>query len=487
MRCLLLVWALLLLVAAPSMAQSVPDDPDEALIAGRKAKAEGLSCLKKARAGEGDSKALSRKALKLLDYAHACYESYIDAKGETPEIDDEMSELQSLLYWTRKMTPMASEEEEEESPKPREKEPKRERPSDRPPATSPDTKAKTLFESAEKFERQNPDALFAISARYFEIVDKYRDSSYAIKAYERCMAYQRKLMARQKRSKIRPETTKKSPRKPLDQGSPPSTDLTLIRIGLRHPHPDIRKANTVTLFDILHRKACSEFHRMFTEETHPKVLGAVYSCLAKLHDPMTMRFAGRKADVKDAATAEKLVRLSQVIGKSEYVRILMKVIGTNCQRCVPGKELLYVVRGEQGHIPPYAADVKSVFSYGLRRQVIEAIEKMGKEGITGLKKCLKGTTRVTCEAILCTGILKQKKMSGKLSVFLQRKNRFVYRTEALAALFIIGADAVPYLIKNLRSSALRNWSAYLLREITGKEWGMNDTKKFMAWYRANKR
>ena len=267
MRCLLLVWALLLLVAAPSMAQNVPDDPDEALIAGRKAKAEGLSCLKKARAGEGDPKALSRKALKLLEHAHACYESYIDAKGETPEIDDEMSALQSLLYWTRKMTPMAAEE--EESPKPREKEPKRESPSDQPSATSRDTKARTLFESAEKFERQNPDAFFAISARYFEIVDKFRDTSYATKAYERCMIYQRKLMARQKKKETPPQASKKGPRKPLDQGSLPSTDLTLIRIGLRHPHPDIRKANTVTLFDILHRKACSEFHRMFTAETHP--------------------------------------------------------------------------------------------------------------------------------------------------------------------------------------------------------------------------
>jgi hypothetical protein len=487
------VLSLLLVTLAPVRAQDVPDDPDEALALARKKKAEGVELLKKARSGEGDSRALARKAMGLFEFAMECYEVRVEKKGESEEIDEEMSELGSLIYWTRKMTPIAEEEEEKEErrkaakPPPAAK-PRPDDPPDRatgrpaPPRQSPRDEAQSLFRKAQKFEQEHPDQYLEISARYFEIVDKFRQSPYASRALDKCMEYQRKLMKADARGKVRDKGKAAG-----KAGYIPPEDLTLVRLNFRHSDPDIRRHNVKALVSILGRKSLYDLHCLFTRESHSRVLGSIIDCLAGFRDLYTLRFLVRKAAGPDESTAAKVIRLCQAVGRAEWVRPMLLAIATNLPPLQPDTALEYVVMGEQGYTPPWASKVSAAFAVGLRQTAAEALGKMGKNGVRGLVKCTKEKGQVGREAVLLLGVLKSGKSAGYVSVFLQRKNRFGLRYEAMASVYLIGTDAVPYLIKNLGNSELKTWSAYMLREITGMPWGQGHIRKWSAWYREQKR
>jgi hypothetical protein len=490
--CLALLLGATLLAAATASAQNAPSDSAGILAEARKEAKAGLKYLKEARAGNGNPRVLARQALKSLERAHKLFDTYIDREGATPKIDDEMAELQSLLYWTRKMTPLAEEEPREEKndkprvdpekdlpggekPAPSQPSPTKPPPGEKtpPPAVDKEAEARTLFEAAERFEKENPDAFFAISARYFEVVDRFRGSSFATRALERCMAYQRKLMERQRASnpQKKPPTPQPPPSKSKDY-TPPQ-DITLIRLNLRHPNASIRAANVMALVGILKKKALPELHALFLGDDAPEVFTTVLEQLAIMKAPQTLKFARKALGIRNIRRAERVMDLAVAMKKYEYARLILIALAVNASPVTPSGRPIY-----SGFVAPYAARVESAFQGGLRARAIECIGKMGPEGIKGLRKCLKGRSLVTCESILCLGVLKAHKSAGYISVFLQRKNRLRYRCEAMAALHIIGIDAVP---------TLRIWSAYQLREMTGQPWSASATGRWWAWYRTNKR
>ncbi len=497
MRAVSTVIAAILLLGAASAslrAQDAGKSPEEALAQARKAVSEGTALLRQAGESDGDQGALARKALKLFEQAQKLYEFYVNKAGSSPKIEDEISHMQSLIYWSRKMTPLASEEDsggEEKKPK---SDPEKDLPGgeDQPPPPAPepeekkpetadlDSRAAALLAQAEKYEKENPEDFFAISVMYFKVVDQFRNSPSAAKALEKCLEYQRRHLERSAGGK--PAPAPPAPRQADPAAYVPPSEPMLIRLNLRHPDPAIRLSNVHALVSAVGKKCIPDLQDLFLAEGDAKVLDAVVGTLAGLKDPSTVKFALKWAKERGAETGSKVIRLAAAVGKAECSRIIMIAVAVNADSVYTSQRPL-----NRGFVEPYAEKVRDAYGSGIRAEALEGLGRMGDEGVSGLRSCLKARSQVAREAILCLGMLKDHRSSGYISFYLQRNNAMAFRSEAMAALFIIGIEAVPYLIKNLDNPALRIWSAYQLREMTGQQFTASAADRWWAWYNQNRK
>ncbi len=100
-----------------------------------------------------------------------------------PEVETELSEINSLIYWTRKMMPLDS----GKSPRPT--------PTPRPQPRTSSSLGKRQFEAAERYARENPDKPFLIAVRFYEVATRYAGTSWSIKAQRLALDYQKKALA----------------------------------------------------------------------------------------------------------------------------------------------------------------------------------------------------------------------------------------------------------------------------------------------------
>ncbi len=485
-------------IAESASGQDAPKSPEEALAQARKAVKEGSALLKQAGDGESDQGSLARKALKLFEQAQELYDFYTGKAGSSPRIEDEISHLQSLIYWSRKMTPLAAEEEEKEEKKPK-VDPEKELPGgeDQPPPQAPpaeekkpdlsesEARAKVLFEQAEKFEKENPGEYFDISAMYFKVVDQYRGTSYGARAVEKCLEYQKKHIEKASADGKGAQPSEKPASKPKEAAPreyEPPKEPTLIRLNLRHPDAMVRTRNIAALASALGKKCLPDLHDMFLAETDGKVLDSLTAAIAGFKDPSTLKFVRKAALERSTELGCKIVKLAAAIGKPDCARIICIAVAVNANPVIASGTPL-----RSGFVEPYARQVRDAFAAGIRSAAVESLRAMGDDGAAGLRSCLKGRSQVAREAILCLGMLEDHKSSGFIAFYLRRNNSLAFRSEAMASLFIIGIDAVPYMIKQLDNPDLRIWSAYQLREMTGQPFTASAADRWWAWYNQNKK
>jgi hypothetical protein len=108
-----------------------------------------------------------------------------------PEIEAELSEVNSLIYWTRKMMPLKGGKLPQPAP--------RREPTSRPkPRTTPDSRsspAKRHFEAAQRYAAQNPSKPFLVAVRFFEVATRYSGTSWGTKAQHLALEYQKKALS----------------------------------------------------------------------------------------------------------------------------------------------------------------------------------------------------------------------------------------------------------------------------------------------------
>ncbi|MCU0722408.1 MAG: HEAT repeat domain-containing protein, partial [Planctomycetes bacterium] len=408
--------ALLLAAGKPLLAVEVPKDPQEALKLARQEKKLGIEKLTKAKQGGPEEAGLARQALKHFESAQALYDFVAEKQGESEALEEEISDLQSLLYWCRKMTPLKDEEAapppppepaddpdtgDEAPPKPAPPPPPPPEPAPAPPAPKPEDRAgeaRKLLAEAEAYAAAHPEERMQVVARFFRIADLYKDTPDGPKALERAMEIARSWTG-------------------LPAGSPGAgaADATLLRLGLRHADPAVRIANLETLVKLAPKEAVGDLHAMFCEETDRGVRDAVIRHLAALKDKRTLDSLQAFSAVKDRTVAEDTVRLIASVGQEKHVRFMVYAILYHEPRlCAPWE-------AKQGDaLDAYVEAVRSAYASGLRRLVADAAKGMGETGVKGLEKLFETRGLATREAILALGAMGSVKSANKIVIYLAK-------------------------------------------------------------------
>lgn len=485
-----LLLALAAIHAQNAGALSVPDDPQEALALGRHEKNAGVRDLNKARAGGNQDVRLARSAMKHFENAQRCYEFYLDNTGENPKVEEEMSELQSLLYWCRKMTPLREEDEPPAPPEPEDvdtSDPDKPDPTPPPAAKEPEPveppqpspgdmekQAREMFDGADAFAKANPDDHMQILARFFHIADAFRGTPWATQALERCIALQERWRKEEAEKAAAAGTPEKEP-EPVD------TDATTLRLRLRHPDPEKRSEAYRVLVEVTGKWAVPDLHEAFLTEKDESVRKTVFDILVDLRDRRTLDKFPKFAAEKDPVVCRDLMRLIAAMGKERDVRYMLYAILYNEERLTAP----YEARVGRS-LDSYVSRVQSAYNSGLRKLMIETLAKNEKWGVKGLEMLFSTRGACTREAILALGAWGQVKSARKLVIYLARGRAGIYRGEAMAAFKMLGEDAIPYLISVLGNSSQKIWAAWLLRDMTGKQWGGHPAK-WAAWWKQHKR
>ncbi|MHC5036911.1 MAG: HEAT repeat domain-containing protein [Planctomycetota bacterium] len=491
-------------LASSAWALDIPSDPKEALELARLEKKKGVKELNLARqGGPGESKH-SRTAMKHLENAQELYSAYFEKVGEDPKIEEEMSELQSLLYWCRKMTPLREEESEPEPPPP--PDPAKEKPKAAPPRNpleaprpgEPVPKpapprdrnevAKELFEDAERFAKQFPDLRLQIVAAYFRVADAYRDTPWGMKALEKAIEYARGWTG-PKATPDKPTPEVKAPASKPEEKKPPEpmiTDPMLLRLRLRHADAAVRTASINGLVKVAGADAVPDLHELFHKELDPKVRETVRARLAELKDKRTYKAFRKFWATHDPIVAEDFIRLVGAMGTHKDVRFMVYAAVYNVERLTPPTTQA-IIDDDGDPLDEYISTIRSAYGTGLRKVLLDSVKVMGKTGSKGLTNLFKKHGAGAREAILTLGMVGDVK-SGKYVVgYLVQYKAGIYRNEALASLKMMGDDVIPYLIQALGRPQLKMWAAWLLRDMTGQGFGGGSPGKWWAWWRANKR
>jgi hypothetical protein len=482
----------------------VPKDPQQALKLGRSEKKLGVMSLNKARRRGPDESKHSKKAMKHLELAQECYSYYLDTVGDDEKAEEEMSELQSLLYWCRKMTPLRDEPAESapeppppddegktapptplprsplEGPRPGDPVPEHQPPKPR----DPEEVAKEWYDDAERFARQFPDLTLQIVAGYFRVADKFRGTTWGMKALEKALEYAKNW--KKEEPGAAPKAGDDPKPAPKTDPGPVIEDPTLLRIRLRHDDPKARISALKSLIHTIGKEAVSDLHEMFLGEEDPAVRKEVLSQLIRLKDKKTKKALKKMWNIRDKQIAEDFIRLVCGIGTYKEVRYAVYTTVVNVDRLMPPTTQSLLNEGSSP-LNDYISRVRSAYSSGPRKVLLDSCKKMGAKGPKGLTGLFKSRGLATREAILTLGALGDVKSGKYVVIYLAQYKAGKYRGEALASLKMMGDDIVPFLIQTLGKPNLKMWAAWLLRDISGKPYSGGNPAKWWAWWREYKR
>ncbi|MHC4778391.1 MAG: hypothetical protein ACYTFG_07445 [Planctomycetota bacterium] len=500
----LLVIAFFLSPLSPALAVDVPKDPQAALALGRAEKQKGLSALNKARRGGQEETKLAKKAMNHLEAAQELYSYYLDNNEHDEKAEEEMSDLQSLLYWCRKMTPLRDEPAESvpeppapddegktapptplprsplEGPPPGEPAPDYQPPKPR----DPNEVAREWYEDAERFARQFPTLTLQIVAAYFRVADKFRDTEWGMKALEKAMGYAKGWKKDGSGSAPPPKAGVKPA--PEDSHGPVVEDPTLLRIRLRHKDPQVRIDTIESLVHTIGAEAWSDLHELFLSEESTSVRKVVLRELIKLKDKRTKKSFKKLWNIRDKKIAEDFIRLVCAVGTYRDVKYAVYTTVVNVDRLRPPNAQNLIDRGGEP-LDSFISSVRSAYSHGPRKVLLESCKKMGTKGPKGLTGLFKTRGLATREAILTLGALQDVKSGKYVVIYLAQYKAGAYRGEALASLKMMGDEIIPFLIQTLGKPKLKMWAAWLLRNITGQTYSGGNPGKWWAWWKANRR
>jgi len=156
--------------------------------AARKFKDKAIEHLRQAEGPSADKAQAGKNALAQLNVARMLLETKYQ-EPRPAEVVRELEEVNSLIYWTRKMLPVEATGVDI-------------RPVEPPAGKSRDELAREFFEKAEDFARRNPDNLFLQAVRYFEVADRFQGTTWSVKANGLSLELQRRM-----RSEAGPDKT----------------------------------------------------------------------------------------------------------------------------------------------------------------------------------------------------------------------------------------------------------------------------------------
>jgi hypothetical protein len=175
---------LLALLVAPAM-QILPSGALAADVfqAAKTHKEKAISLLKMAQTADQGKAVLLKAAVSELQEALALLEKYKGPKEQ--EAGVEMEEINSLIYWARKVMPVVDLPGEPRTARP-------------PVAAKPDEKlAQQSFNKAQEYAKRHPGDAFLIAIRYYEVADRFQGTKWSLDAQRLSLEYQRKSLAQQ--------------------------------------------------------------------------------------------------------------------------------------------------------------------------------------------------------------------------------------------------------------------------------------------------
>ena len=191
-----------------------------------------------------------------------------------PEVETELSEVNSLIYWTRKMMPLKGGKLPQPAPK--------RQPTSRPkPRTTPDSRfspAKRQFEAAQRYAAQNPDKPFLVAVRFFEVATKYSGTSWSIKAQQLALEYQKKALSAPKVAK--PDTGTRPGSAPMRPAAAKPGSKNLVWKPVRSEYDDLRQALKEDTSRAKKIEACSAYLERFEGGTGSHEVKAILEALA---------------------------------------------------------------------------------------------------------------------------------------------------------------------------------------------------------------
>ena len=140
----------------------------ETLQRARAYRTAAIEHLKRSQGRAADKQAETRLALQALGAARALLA--LAPEPVPTEIARELQEVNSLIYWARKMMPVG----ENGLPKAAAV--------DVPEGQDAGEVAHDLFREVEQYARQNPDAHFMIAVRFFEVADRFTGTEWSLRA-----------------------------------------------------------------------------------------------------------------------------------------------------------------------------------------------------------------------------------------------------------------------------------------------------------------
>ncbi len=144
----------------------------------RRFKEAAIGHLKKAQLPGADKAAVGRRAVAALKSALSLLEEYEEPRPG--EVEQEIQDINSLVYWVRKMTPIAVSGLKLQP--------------ERPAGKSREQLAKDYFNRVRSYARRNPDRNFLIAVKYFEVAERFQGTKWSLLAQRFSLDYQRKLL-----------------------------------------------------------------------------------------------------------------------------------------------------------------------------------------------------------------------------------------------------------------------------------------------------
>lgn len=175
-------WAFILAAAGIlALPQTAHAEETNWLESAREFKERAVAHLKKAQSPDADRASEAKKALHELNAARELLKKHTDPRPA--EMVKELEEVNSLIYWVSKMTPLDVAGQPDVRPP---------RPS---PGRSREELAREYYTRAREYARRNPGNLFLCAVQFFEVADRFQGTSWAMRAMRASLDYQRRLLA----------------------------------------------------------------------------------------------------------------------------------------------------------------------------------------------------------------------------------------------------------------------------------------------------
>jgi hypothetical protein len=247
----------------------------------------------------------------------------------------------------------------------------------------------------------------------------------------------------------------------LKNADGPEVKATVLALGreLLSKEPDARRRAAGLLGLIGSGDGVFPLVQAAQKETDPAALAAELDAVVAIGGRKGASQLGKLRDDRDLAT-KALDALAKICEKNAVER---RIAGMEIARFALAKD------------------------EALADRAVDILVALGPEGAYGLVEALKSpSTALRLKLIPAVAATKSPRVAAPLSTFLisgDNPNTEVCRKAAMEAIKGLGEPAVPYLFAGLRSGETKQWTALLLREMTGQMFSMNRPGDWVTWWK----
>jgi HEAT repeat protein len=398
------------------------------------------------------------KAFKILD--DWCEAHPADAE----RLEDLIVEIHQMRYWLRKESPIGVLEEDESNVRkgippdwPPAPPPEVNPAPDAPPPAPPPEAVKDHIRNAEEYAKAHPYDLAGIRDLYLDIVEHMPPGT---EAYETALKRAAELESRLKKAY---RVLRNEDPDTLDLSGAETRSLVKnLADDLKDGEPDVRKRAAQYLGLLGSGDAARVLVDLFTREKSDDVRLAVLDALSRIGGYKVIRELGRLSGGKDSP------------GQIDALKILEMLAERS--------------EAEGRHASEAVGGFVSVKDDVVAEQALSALGAMGAKGLFGLGaavqvKNLSRRLRVI-EALGKTGDGRSAGYLGPFLIFGAKGDLRKQQEAAKAAVLALGKPGVPHLARFVNHPSLRQWTKYLLFQITGVNFESEEAVK--GWWSRNK-